>query len=490
MNDNTDLQTFLQHDLPIKIVALESVKVEIQAKGAAAVDSAKRLAYALRISCEPHGLTEIVEAALTVEESSGFEAENNLNRLLETLKRITSDDQDESVHKILIIEDDLDMSQLTSLTLQSQGRNIYVAKTTEEARALLDRYSISIILLNLILPDMDGRNLLIELKSDPQTADIPVFMMSIESGQQVESECMALGAETFINKPYDPKNLASIVTEKLKELDKESAESGIDKITGLFNRASFSEAYMKATSFPLVIALLDVDYYKTILKKHGKEFAHQVLDTVADSLKQTAKEIDIIARWETSTFVAIFPQETLDEVTTRLEKVLDSLRSSPLKRPDGTEVPVTFSAGIDVLEEPKQLTEAIADLDHYLYFAQSLGKNQIVTPFDDLTKVRRKILFLEDDELTAMVVKHRLEREEFEVIHHQNGQDAVDAIPGATISLFILDVKVPVLDGFEVLERIRKMPSHQDTPVIMLTSMGSEKDIKRGFDMGANDYIP
>ena len=95
----------------------------------------------------------------------------------------------------------------------------------------------------------------------------------------------------------------------------------------------------------------------------------------------------------------------------------------------------------------------------------------------------------EDDDLIASVIKHRLGREGFEVHHFPDGIRALLAAPDLQVSLCILDIKMPGIDGFELLGKLRRMPAYQKIPIVMLTALGGEKDIERGFALGADDYI-
>lgn len=99
------------------------------------------------------------------------------------------------------------------------------------------------------------------------------------------------------------------------------------------------------------------------------------------------------------------------------------------------------------------------------------------------------VFLVEDDELIASVVKHRLEREGFTVVHYADGAEAAAAAPGLEPVIAILDVKLPGMDGFELLGLLRTMEGWAQVPVIILTALGDEKDLVRGFALGANDYI-
>lgn len=100
-----------------------------------------------------------------------------------------------------------------------------------------------------------------------------------------------------------------------------------------------------------------------------------------------------------------------------------------------------------------------------------------------------RVLLAEDDELLVGVIKHRLGREGMLIHQVDNGAAALQAITSEHFSLVILDVKMPRTDGFELLTRIREKFDKTALPIVMLTSMGSEKDVVRGYDLGINDYM-
>jgi DNA-binding response OmpR family regulator len=99
------------------------------------------------------------------------------------------------------------------------------------------------------------------------------------------------------------------------------------------------------------------------------------------------------------------------------------------------------------------------------------------------------ILLAEDDDLLAGVIKHRLSREKINVVHVRSGREALETLRKGGHSLAILDVKMPEMDGFEVLASVKREPGLAGLPVIMLTAMGNEKDVVRGYELGAEDYI-
>jgi len=103
--------------------------------------------------------------------------------------------------------------------------------------------------------------------------------------------------------------------------------------------------------------------------------------------------------------------------------------------------------------------------------------------------VRRKILLVEDDETLAAVYKQRLELEGFDVRHVNNGEDALGTAVEFSPELILLDVMMPKLNGFDVLDILRNTPQTQNIHIIMLTALSQPKDAERAKELGADDFL-
>lgn len=99
------------------------------------------------------------------------------------------------------------------------------------------------------------------------------------------------------------------------------------------------------------------------------------------------------------------------------------------------------------------------------------------------------IVIAEDDEQIANLVKFKLERSGYRVSTAENGRDALSLIREDSPDLVILDIMMPIMNGYEVLKGMKSNPDTSDIPVIMLTAKGLEEDILKGFESGAVDYI-
>ena len=101
----------------------------------------------------------------------------------------------------------------------------------------------------------------------------------------------------------------------------------------------------------------------------------------------------------------------------------------------------------------------------------------------------KKILIAEDDKFLSQVLKGRLEREGFVVVQAFNGEETVEALKKERPSLLLLDLIMPKMSGFEVLERISIDPQLQDIPVVVLSNLGQEGDIEKVRFLGVTNYF-
>lgn len=104
-------------------------------------------------------------------------------------------------------------------------------------------------------------------------------------------------------------------------------------------------------------------------------------------------------------------------------------------------------------------------------------------------EIKKKILLVEDDEALASAYKARLEAEGFEVRHENNGENALSAAVEYRPDLILLDVMMPKISGFDVLDIIRNTPETVNIRIIMLTALSQPKDKERAENMGVDDYL-
>ncbi len=488
------LKNWYRDRLAVRIAALETARRRLAAKAGESIESVLRIAHSLRGSGATYGFPQITEVARGLEEAGDEEFPARVETLLATLREAAAGGRTDRT-TLLVVEDDPDQACFMEGILSGPDRDVVTASTAAQAEAILAERSVSLILLDLLLPDTDGRNLLMRLRERPATAGIPVLVVTVKGVEEARDECLALGADGFLEKPVNPAALAVAVAGRLAAGSDLSAACRRDPLTGLPNRAAFHEAYGRMQpvyvdpATPLSLGILDVDGLRGINEAHGRAVGDQVLRRAAAVISASLRATDCLARWGGGTFAVLFPATGRRGAARALDKARRLLRRERFAVGGGEPVRAAAAAGVVGVPRTVPVEEAVSRADRYLFRAKSAGRDRVAWEEGPEPAAEARVMLVEDDELMATLVRHHLEGEGFEVLHYTNGADALQALLRESVSLVVSDVQMPRMDGFELLERLRAVPSLAKVPVVLVTSMGSEEDVVRGFELGADDYI-
>jgi diguanylate cyclase (GGDEF)-like protein len=476
---------------------IEAIEDALEARSRGEVDAAEAIQRIARLledagaGLELRGVRGAAAWAAAAGEDEIHEAAMGLLRRLKAARM----GPEAAVVRILVVESDGGTSEMVAEALENGGCEVVTAGTAAEAEAIVERESLALVVLDLVLPDMDGRNFLVRLRGRRETATVPVFVLAGLVGPRPRTECYALGADRIFEKPLDARELRSAAAASLQRAGQLGWVARRDPVTDFLTRAAFAETFRhqvnlsRRASVPLSLAVLAVER-----PQDGRRTQPVVGDVVvrhfAQVLSRCLREADVIARWGGDDYVAMFPATDVRGAALALVKAQTVLSEHVVIAADGTRVAVTFSAGVTAVPRGGTLEDAMAEGDRLLYVARSTGRHRVVTADDEPTPRARRIVLAEDDPVTAKLICHRLAREGFDVRHFTDGSEVLPAVgDGSDISLFVLDVKMPGLDGFQLLQRLRDRRPLARVPVLMLTSLGSEEDVVRAFEMGASDYM-
>src|SRR5258708_2831951 len=134
---------------------------------------------------------------------------------------------------ILVVEDDADMARALQMRLAAPNRVVFLAASIAAAERILADNDIALIVLDLILPDCDGRHLLIRLRERPGLAPLPVIVLRGKGRGSPQTECFALGADAYFEKPVDLNTVTAAVTTRLQRTAEANREARQDSLTGL-----------------------------------------------------------------------------------------------------------------------------------------------------------------------------------------------------------------------------------------------------------------
>jgi two-component system, cell cycle response regulator len=489
-----DLKQWYRGSLPASLDALKTARKSLE-KMPGNLDSIRRIARSLRGSANKYGFQALGQGAELLEQSDGGMLPLHLDNLLAEIIKVISAHTPGDLPGILIVEHDAQMAKLLDTILSASDREIFLAASAGEALAILEDHSVALIILDLSLPDTDGRNFLVVLRERSSTAGVPVMVLSGMGGPQPKTECFALGADAYFEKPIAPDVLKAAVSARLHKSVEHRRESRQDALTGLSNRASFCEGFQRAAALsarkkePLSLALLDFDLLRRINDNLGHVAGDAALRHAALAFSEALRRSDFLARWGGDEFALLLPSTNLMGARYAVEKMFSTLAASPFRSHDGRPVPLSFSAGLVSVPADASVEMVMAEADRYLYFAKTSGRGRMISESDQTTRVHHKILLAESDEQIAKIIRASLEREGLQVMHCKDGTSALQAVQANPFSLLVLELNQENMDGKSLLFEIRRHERGRSLPVLMISSLGNDQDVARGFELGASDYL-
>jgi two-component system cell cycle response regulator len=394
--------------------------------------------------------------------------------------------------RVLVVEDAPEIQYLLSVILATDDREVVLAGTASAAREELAKGDVALIVLDLILPDTDGRVLLGELRRSAHTAAVPIIVITSYTDPEVRAECYGLGADAYVEKPFDPDIFAADITDRLEHAATLRRDNGRDPLTGLANLARITgelEGLGRGDRAGVVVGVLDS--MRDLLEGHGWAVGDMVVAQVAAALERAfAREGILLARLAADEFGLLLRDADLEVMRKQAGRLVDAVRRAAIPGLDGETFRLTASAGAVAIGDACPPSNAIDQARELAYRAQAAGGNRALGSADSVGDLGAGlVLVAEDDDITAKILSHRLEKEGFQVIRYPDGEKAYRGALEQTPAMVLLDVKMPGMDGFEVLQRLRKTPSYARVPIVLLTAMGGEADVVRGFQLGADDYI-
>lgn len=312
---------------------------------------------------------------------------------------------------ILLIDQDNSLTDLLSTRLDSVGFNVLVANTPDMGLKLTQISTPDIILLDNLMHTSDGKDILSSIKGHSVSANIPVIVLSSDIDINSKVYGFLTGANDYIVKPFSfAEVLARINTQirilsmqkELEMKNKELQEKNLlleklaitDSLTNLFNRAYIldrlktevlrSARYKESISF----IMIDVDFFKNINDRFGHLTGDAVLKIVANQLKSSIRDVDIVGRYGGEEFIVVCPNTDITGAKIIAERIRQNTHKSNFKL-GNKKVDITLSLGVSCalpriqLNTDTFITQQLSNADIALYKAKSSGRNRVEV-FDDV----------------------------------------------------------------------------------------------------------
>ena len=270
-----------------------------------------------------------------------------------------------------------------------------------------------------------------------------------------------------------------------------------DALTGSYNRRYF-EDQLKEQRMDAGIAMIDLDDMKTYNDIYGHVAGDKVLVTLSAAIISCVRKTDRLVRYGGDEFLLVMPGISLEAFVEKMHRIQDVIRSMSVEGYPQLKLSVSIGG---TLTNGETVGKAMCRADEYMYQAKT-SKNTIVTekdgqrtPEESVAAGRRnasryRILIVDDSEMNRMILSEML-KGEFEILEAENGSACLDMLSRyeMKISLILLDIVMPGMDGFGVLEYMNRNNLIGDIPVIMISGEDSGEVIKQAYEWGVSDYI-
>ena len=290
----------------------------------------------------------------------------------------------------LLIVDDEKQNRLLLTELFGTTYKIIQAKNGVQALEKARQHRPDLILLDVLMPEMDGMGVLRELKRDDATRLIPVIFITALSSATDEANGLNLGAVDYISKPFHPPIVRVRVRNQLQLVHQRrllEQLASLDGLTGIPNRRQFDATLLKEwhrcqrNRQPLSLIVADVDFFKKYNDALGHAAGDRVLQEVAATLRQAARRPgDLVARYGGEEFVLLLPETDATSAQALAEGLQQLLHSKAFAHPNSSLGPwLTMSMGGNTIVPSTTALdpEFFALADAALYRAKHQGRNQV-----------------------------------------------------------------------------------------------------------------
>ena len=284
-----------------------------------------------------------------------------LDYLVKFIKRINKN----RYVNLLIVEDCYMTREIQKHILKKLKFNILEAKNGQEALKILDNNKVDLILTDLIMPIMDGKELIKKIRKIKKIMELPIIVISSNEDKNIFLKALKLGANDYLKKPFLNEELVIRVNNLLDLYDsfkKIHSQLQIDALTGVYNRFYLENVLENVFNIyeKKSVAMLDIDHFKKINDTYGHQFGDKILKDFASKIKSVIRKSDVVVRYGGEEFLIFMPNTTKEEAMIVFLKIKNALKKSEFK--------YTFSAGI--ADEGETLAEMIKIADKKLYKAK------------------------------------------------------------------------------------------------------------------------
>jgi HAMP domain-containing protein/CheY-like chemotaxis protein/signal transduction histidine kinase len=368
---------------------------------------------------------------------------------------------------LLIVEDDPHYAKVLLNLARDRGFKALVAKNGADALALARKYKPTAVSLDVFLPDMLGWTVLNQLKRDPDTRHIPVQILTVEEERQYGLE---RGAFSYMNKPLTTDGIEAAL-ERIKSFTAPRARKLLVVEDDPAEQMSISELI---GHHDVAITAVGTGA-EALAAMRENEFDCIVLDLRLPDMSgfDLLTEVQQDAELRETPIVVFTGRDLSEDEEAELRK---KAKSVVLKG----------------VQSPERLLDETALFLHRVIADLPPAKQRMIETLhsSDEPLKGRKVLVVDDDIRNIFALNSLLERHNMQVISATNGQDAIKLVENTEgLSLVLMDIMMPEMDGYETMRRIRGNQKFRMLPIIALTAKAMKGDREKCLEAGASDYV-
>lgn len=364
---------------------------------------------------------------------------------------------------VLIVDDSLTVRMNLMDLLSTAGLQTVACSSAAEARQALAGNAFALVILDVLLEDGDGIELLQEIRGLPSGGATAVMMLSTETEVRDRVRGLTRGADEYVGKPYDPTYLVGRARELVRRRG-EGASSGQETIVLIDDSVTFREELKTA---------LEQARYHVVVAGSGEEGLRLAADVRPSGVIVDGELPGI----DGATFIRRI----------RLDAALRGLPCFLLTGSEDRSAEVrALDAGADAFAVKEENVGVIlARVAAMLRSASDQSARGATTSLQG----PKKVLAVDDSETYLQQLADALRSEGYEVILARSGEDALELLAVQQVDCVLLDLMMPGIGGRETCRRVKCVPAMRDIPIIMLTAVEDREAMIEGLSAGADDYI-
>jgi signal transduction histidine kinase/CheY-like chemotaxis protein/methyl-accepting chemotaxis protein len=386
----------------------------------------------------------------------------DMQEYVQSSKKVEFDDRSTlglRENTFLVVESDMEFASRIRENINQLQHKAIIVKNAKDAKEILKEYNVSGIFLDLELENMSGMEFLRELKSDSIYRKIPIFIIS---SSDTNTKFLQMGAIGHLQKPVDEMTLLTTIKDVIKFQEKKVKNLLIVE-NDISTRESIIELIGNGTIKSQGVSTKD----EAIEEIEKGIYDLVIVDLHLDNNKDGFEMCEYIKKSNHKLPIIIYTAQELSvEEDNILQKYTDSI----------------------IIKKAHSDERLLSEVDLFLHRAK-INSDKISQTISSISLENTKVLIVDDDIKNIYVLESVLQEYNATTYHAKNGKEAIEFLTKNSVDIVLMDIMMPVMNGYEAMQNIRADESLKDTPIIALTAKAMKDDRQKCIDAGANDYI-